>query len=244
MLAEDSAQQVISQNLANAGTTGYKEEIPRFATFEENLIACSSDQGAPALGSMGNGTDMTGTFTDLSDGPLQNTGNNLDIALRGDAYLALQTNQGVMYSRDGALTLGADGALVQATSGLPILDANGRKITISGTPKSITIQPNGNVDADGRTAGTIALYAVTAEDSPTKMGGNLISTSVQPAVIDPTKTELPPIMSGFLEGSNVNIVQEMVTMIACTRAYEANAKTLQAHDETLEKAVSDVGKVT
>jgi flagellar basal-body rod protein FlgG len=244
MLAEDAAQQVIAQNLANANTTGYKEEIPRFASFEENLVACSDDQGATALGSLGSGSSMTGTFTDLSDGPLQNTGNNLDIALRGDAYFGVQTNQGVMYSRDGALTLSSDGVLVQAASGLPVLSSTGRPISVSGKSKSVTIEPNGNVDIDGKTEGTIGLFSITASNNPTKMGGNLISTSGIPATLDPTKSTLPPVMSGFLEGSNVNIVREMVTMIACTRAYEANAKTLQAHDETLDKAVSDVGKVS
>ena len=75
------------------------------------------------------------------------------------------------------------------------------------------------------------------------MGGNLISTSDNPVQIDPATSPLPPMISGFLEGSNVNIVKEMVTMIACSRAYEANAKTLQAHDSIQEKAVSEVGKV-
>ncbi len=243
MIAEDAAQQVISQNLANANTTGYKEEVPRFASFEENLVACSDDTGNGALGSLGSGSTMTGTYTDLSDGPLQSTGNKLDIALRGDAYFAVQTGQGVMYSRDGALTLNSQGTLVQASSGLPVLDSTGRPIAVSGTSGSATIDSCGNVQIDGKTDAAIGLYSITATDNPTKMGGNLISTSDSPSVIDPAKSAIPPVMSGFLEGSNVNIVREMVTMIACTRAYEANAKTLQAHDETLDKAVSEVGKV-
>jgi flagellar basal-body rod protein FlgF len=243
MLAEDAAQQVIAQNLANASTTGYKEDIPRFTSFQENLVACSDDQGATALGDLGSGTEMTGTYTDLSDGPLIQTGNPLDIALSGDAYFSVPTNQGNMYSRDGALTLNNQSVLVQAASGLPVLDTNGRPITVSTNAKTVSISPDGDVEEDGALAGRIALFSITTASNPQKMGGNLISTSVPPARLDPAKLTMPPITSGSIEGSNVNIVREMVTMIACTRAYEANAKTLQAHDATIEKAVSDVGKV-
>jgi flagellar basal-body rod protein FlgF len=242
MLAEDAAQQVIAQNLANVNTTGYKEEVPRFASFQENLVACSDDTGT-SLGSLGSGSEMTGTFTDFSDGPLQQTGSNLDIAMRGDAYFSVQTNNGIQYSRDGALALSSEGVLVQAASGLPVLDTTGRPISVPGKSKQVTIDPSGNVEIDGKSAGDIGLFSITAIDNPTKVGGNLISTTDTPTVLDPAKTTMPPIEPGFLESSNVNIVREMVTMIACTRAYEANAKTLQAHDEILDKAVSDVGKV-
>ena len=101
MLAEDAAQQIIAQNLANASTTGYKEDIPLFQSFQENLVACSDDQGASALGSLGSGSSMSGVFTDLADGPLQQTGNSLDIAMRGDAYFSVQTGNGVMYLATG-----------------------------------------------------------------------------------------------------------------------------------------------
>jgi flagellar basal-body rod protein FlgF len=242
MLAEDAAQQVIAQNLANANTTGYKEDIPRFQSFEENLVACSDESGTP-LGPLGSGSNMMGTFTDLSDGPLQQTGNNLDIAMRGDAYFSVQTNQGVMYSRDGSLTLSNDGILVQASSGLPVLDTRGRTITTSTKSHQINIDSSGNVMVDGTNEGQIGIYTITPDDNPQKMGDNLLSTSDTPAALDPSEAALPPIVSGYLEGSNVNIVREMVTMIACTRAYEANAKTLQAHDAIQEKAVSEVGKV-
>jgi len=243
MLAEDAAQQVIAENLANANTTGYKEDVPRFASFEENLVAASDDQGGVSLGTLGSGSSMNSTFTDLSDGPLQQTNNNLDIAMRGNAYFSVQTLNGVLYSRDGALALSSNGTLVQAASGYPILNSQGRTITVSNRAKTVTIDPDGNIEEDGSSSGQIGLFSISAEDNPTKMGGNLISTSDTPVVLDPSKSSIAPIAVGYLEGSNVNIVREMVTMIACTRAYEANAKTLQAHDETLEKAVSQVGKV-
>jgi flagellar basal-body rod protein FlgG len=243
MLAEDAAQQVIAQNLANVSTTGYKEEIPIFQSFQENLVAASDEQGGAPLGTLGSGSSLTGTFTDFSDGPLQQTGNNLDIALRGNAYFSVQTPNGIMFSRDGALALGSTGILVQAASGNPVLDSAGRTISIAGKARQISIDPDGNVDVDGITAGTIGLFSITAADNPAKMGGNLITIADKPTLLDPSSLTLPPVMSGYLEGSNVNIVKEMVTMIACTRAYEANAKTLQAHDETLSKAVSDVGKL-
>src|SRR5579862_1650359 len=110
MLAEESAQQLIAQNLANSSTTGYKAEVPIFRSFDENLVAAATDDGVSPVGPLGDGTAQDASYTDLADGSLQPTGNPLDVALTGDAFLAVKTGQGTTsYTRDGALTINAEG---------------------------------------------------------------------------------------------------------------------------------------
>ena len=98
MMAEDAAQQVIAQNLANASTTGYKQDIPQFQSFDETLVAASgvdgTNNGGGTIGTLGHGAQISGIATDLSDGPMQATGNSLDVAMRGSAYLQVRTGTG------------------------------------------------------------------------------------------------------------------------------------------------------
>jgi flagellar basal-body rod protein FlgG len=244
MLAEENAQQIIAQNLANASTVGYKQEIPAFKTFEETLVSMVSDTGLDntAIGTLGQGATLDKTYTDLSEGPLEHTGNALDIALRGDAYISVQTPAGVAYSRDGELSINGQGLLVQNTTGLPVLDNGGKTISMpqSGTP---SIESDGDIRVNGQTIASLGLFAIDQDDDPTKLGDNLISVAAPPKAIDPQSDPTGFLQAGYLETSNVNIVKEMVTMIACQRSYEANAKALQSQDEMQDRAASQVGAV-
>ena len=244
MLAEESAQQLIAQNLANSSTTGYKAEVPIFRSFDENLVAAVSDQGVSPVGPLGDGTAQDGSYTDFADGSRQPTGNPLDIALTGDAFLAVKTGQGTTsYTRDGALSINADGMIVQVGSGFPVLDDRGQPITISGNSKKIQIARDGTVLVDGAPAAQLGLYAISRSSGAERVGSNLFSLAAAPQAVNAETDPNASVDSGFLEGSNVSVVREMVTMIACMRAYEANAKAVQAHDDENNKAVNDVGKV-
>jgi flagellar basal-body rod protein FlgF len=243
MLADDTAQQVIAQNLANASTTGYKQDIPVFKTFAETLISLVSEDGVDpqALGSMGHGATLDRIYTDLSDGPLQRTGNNMDVALRGDAYLSVQSPAGTAYTRDGGMSLNAQGTLVQASSGLPVLSDQGQPIDLSDKGQ-ITISSDGTVLQNNQSVAKLGLYSITNANDPSKIGDNLISVAQAPQAITANDAQ-GYVQSGYLEASNVNIVKEMVTMIACQRSYEANAKALQSEDAEQDKAVNTVGAV-
>lgn len=245
MLAEESAQQLIAQNLANSSTTGYKAEVPIFRSFDENLVAAVSDQGVSTVGPMGDGTAQDGSYTDFDDGSIQPTSNPLDVALTGDAFLAVKTGQGqTAYTRDGALTINSQGILVQIGSGFPVLDDRGQPISISGGSKKVQISRDGTVLVDGAPSATLGLFAITKANAPTRIGSNLFSLATPPKAVTPDSDPNAAVDSGFLEASNVSVVREMVTMIACMRAYEANAKAVQAHDDENNKAVNDVGKVS
>jgi flagellar basal-body rod protein FlgF len=244
MLAEDNAQQLIAQNLANASTIGYKQQIPVFKTFEETLVSMVSDTGVDngAVGMLGHGATLQQTYTDLSEGSLEHTGNPLDVALTGDAYLQVQTPSGADYSRDGELVLNGQGTLVQATTGLPVMDNRGQPISFpqTGTP---TINPDGTIEVNGQSIATLGLFAIDQANNPVKIGDNLISVAQPPAAIDPSSSKSGYVQPGYLEASNVNIVKEMVTMIECQRTYEANAKALEAQDTMQDRAASQVGQV-
>jgi flagellar basal-body rod protein FlgF len=245
MLAEESAQQLISQNLANSSTTGYKAEVPIFRSFDENLVAAVSDQGVSPVGPLGDGTAQDGSYTDFADGSMQPTGNPLDVALTGDAFLAVKTGQGTTsYTRDGALTINAEGMIVQVGSGFPVLDDRGQPITVGSSSKKIQIARDGTVLVDGTPSATLGLFAISKADAPMRIGSNLFSLANPAKAVTPDTDPNASVDSGFLEGSNVSVVHEMVTMIACMRAYEANAKAVQAHDDENNKAVNDVGKVS
>ncbi len=245
MLAEEAAQQVIAQNLANSSTTGYKQDIPVFKSFDETLVSLADSSGidSSAIGSLGHGAVLDRTYTDLSQGPLQATGNSLDVALSGDAYLRVQTPAGPAYTRDGAMTLNAQGTLVQVGSGYPILSDRGLPIVLPNTGASSNISTSGVVSVDGQTVGTLGLFAIDQANQPSKLGDNLISAAIVPKAIDTSSASGAYVQSGYLEASNVNVVKEMVTMIACSRSYEANEKLMQSQDQMQNEAVTTVGQV-
>lgn len=239
MLANQTALDAISENLANANTAGYKQDVPQFQSFGETLLRRinASTPGA-SIGGLGNGVTVEALATDFSDGGLQQTGNPLDVAVSGNAYLAVQTPQGVRLTRDGAMTRNKQGILVQANGGSPVLGRNGRPIQIPAGAKNITINPAGQITADGLSVGSLRLVGVSRATGATKVGDNLF-TQASLGNASPTAT----VQQGFLENSNVSVVKEMVAMIAVNRSYETNEKMLRAEDDATNKAVNDVAKV-
>ena len=238
MLANQAAQDTIAQNLANANTTGYKEDIPRFESFLSQSVASLSPADRASLGTIGSGAGLKDETTNFAEGGLQQSGNPLDVALTGDAALVIQTPSGPRLSRDGSLSLDAQGTLIQTNTGQPVLSSGNQTLSIPAKTKSIVISPQGDLTADGVKIGRIQMADLSSTVNPVKIGDNQYSvSSLQPA--SPTAT----IKQGYLESSNVSIVKEMVSMISIMRAYETNQKMLQAEDDTTGKATNEVSKV-
>ena len=149
MMANQAAQDTIAQNLANASTTGYKEDIPRFQSFGDALASRLSSDGSSAIGELGSGAGLSDTTTNFADGGVVQSGNPLDVALSGDAALVLQTPNGPRLTRDGSLTLDARGTIVETSGGLPVLGDSNQPLTIPAKTKDIVISPQGDVAADG-----------------------------------------------------------------------------------------------
>lgn len=239
MLANQTALEAISQNLANADTTGYKQDIPQFQSFSDTLLhRLSGDSAQVPVGGLGKGVTVESLATDFSAGSLQRTGNPLDLALTGNAALVVKTAQGLRITRDGAFTRNAKGLLVQTDGGDPVLDVKGQPIAIPIKSKDITIGADGVVTADGRQIAQLRLANISRAAGAAKIGDNQFTES---ALGKPSAGS--SVQQGFLESSNVSVVKEMVAMISVNRAYETNSKMLQAEDAATNKAVNDVAKL-
>ena len=238
MLANQAAQDTIAQNLANANTVGYKEDVPGFESLLSQPVSRLSPADRLSIGTMGSGAGLREVTTNFSQGGFQQSGNPLDVALTGDGALVIQTPTGPRLSRDGSLSLSARGVLVQANTGQAVLSDRNTVLSVPANAKNIVISASGEIAADGVNLGRIQTASLSPLVNPMKVGDNQYTvSSLRPA--SPAAT----IRQGFLETSNVSIVKEMVSMISIMRAYETNQKMLQAEDDTTGKATNEVGKL-
>ena len=231
MLAESRRQDVIAANLANATTTGFRRSVATSSPFAETLIR-NMDAGAAPVGVLTRGAQTEGVLMLETQGAIRATGNPLDIALVGDGYLTVDTAAGRRYTRDGALSIAADGRLV-SSQGDPVAGVDGPIRLTAGIP--VSIREDGTVTQDGAVRGRLLITAL-APGSQTAEGGSLVTGTA-------TGPGIARVRQGHLEASGVNVVTEMVELIRTMRAFEANQKVVQSHDEALQASVNRVGRV-
>ena len=237
MIAETIRTDTIANNLANVNTSGYKKDITVNKDFSTMLIHRINDgKGAPAIGHLGIGTAVDEIATSHAPGPVRPTGNKLDVAIAGKGFFVIATPNGERYTRDGSFTRNVQGELV-TQDGYRVSGANG-PILIPDIANRIDIAPDGRVLADDVEVGSLNIVQFQNEKQLLKQGANLyIANGADP------QTVTGQIEQGYLEQSNVNVVAEMVNLIAAYRAYEVSSKTVQAQDQMLDKAVNEVGRV-
>jgi flagellar basal-body rod protein FlgF len=227
MLAAQRWMDVQSNNLANATTIGFKQDGLVFGDyFERQLFA----QGRPqaALGSLGSGATVRSAYTDFSAGALKSTGNPLDLAIESPrGMFAVETPEGVRYTRNGAFTAGEDG-LLQTKDGLPVLDDRGRPIDVA--RGNVVVEPDGSVSVDGREVARIALF----DGNFAKAGGSLYDSA------DARPAPGIRILQGSLEESNVNTVAAMIEMIKIGRTFELAQKSIQSQDELTQRLIQSL----
>lgn len=217
---------VISNNLANASTAGFKADQIQ---FESVLANAKNDAQGPVYSS-------ERFSTDFSPGTLQKSDNVLDVALSGEGFFVVNTPQGPAYTRQGNFHRGAGNKLVTA-DGYEV-QGQGGAITMNGG--RIRIGDNGVVSVDGVAAGTLARVDFPKPYALSKVGGALFvpaDARTQPAAVT---TE---VKQGFLESSNVQVVVEMARMIEASRYFESCAKAVKSFDDLTAKAANDLGKV-
>jgi flagellar basal-body rod protein FlgG len=245
MEGQQTKLDAISNNLANVGTNGYKRAGVLFEDLMyQNLRpagAATSEQSQLPTGlQVGLGVRAAATTRNFGQGSLQQTGNNLDLAVKGQGFFQVQLPDGTTgYTRDGAFQVSAAGALV-TTAGYPVQPG----ITVPAGALAITIAPDGTVNAtiSGQTApqslGQLQLASFINPAGLEPRGGNLYgetAASGTPNAGAPASAGLGSLQQGFVEGSNVNVVEELVSMIATQRAYELNSKAIQTSDQMLQK---------
>jgi len=233
----------IAHNLSNVNTAGFKKAR---VEFEDLVYQQTTQAGSPTSTSsespigleIGLGTRPVATARDFGRGNLRNTNGPLDLAIEGRGFLQVTLPDGqTAYTRAGTLHLNAEGLIV-TSEGYPIEP----QITVPSNGTSITISKEGivSVSVAGQSApqelGTIELAAFQNPAGLTALGGTLFgvtSASGEPTTAVPGQEGLGTIVQGFLEESNVSIVEEMVNMILAQRAYEANSRVVRTSDEML-----------
>jgi len=246
MIAQQSNLDVISNNLANVNTTGYKKMR---AEFEDLMYQVAREPGAPVEPDsmiptgiqVGLGTRLVGTGRIMSPGNLQVTDNPLDISIEGDGFFQVTLPDGtIAYTRDGSWHLDGDGQIV--TSDGYLLEP---QITIPEDTVELTISPTGEVyvrqpgDVEPNQIGQIELARFVNPQGLRAMGKHLFPeppASGFPILGQPGEVGLGTLRQRTLEMSNVQVVEEMVAMIVTQRAYEANSKTIHTADELLQIA--------
>jgi flagellar basal-body rod protein FlgF len=253
MLANQTKMDVIAQNLANVNTPGYKRETTISQSFQSLLIQRINDRPEPGqvdnvptiVGPMGMGTFIANTATRLTEGPLQSTGNPLDVAIRGDGLFVVQTTNGLRYTRQGNFQQSADGRLVTADGWQ--VQLQGGAIAQAAPGERLKITRGGEVWAGDRLLGQLQIAASTQLGPLSKEGAGLWAVTPggqQAMIVGPGEANGGyQLETGSLEASNVNPITEMVEMISTMRAYEAAQRTIQTQDETLRRAVNDVGRI-
>lgn len=245
MEAQQMQLDVISNNLANSSTNGYKKS---HAVFEDLMYqnlrqvgSNTSEQSTLPTGlQLGLGVRTVATSRSFAQGNLQQTSNNLDVAIQGNGFFQVTMPDGTTgYTRDGAFQIDNTGRLV-TSNGLPILNG----ITIPANATNVSISQGGAVSATvpgnvtPQSIGTITLASFINPAGLEPKGQNIYAESAasgQPNAGTAGANGLGQLAQGFVETSNVNVVQELVTMIQTQRAYEMNSKAIQTSDQMLQK---------
>ena len=254
--ANQRSLEVTAHNLANAGATGFKRDLALAGHHRPHADNFSAG-GSPFAGLAGafdpfgfgaNQTDQTGgnslaaTALDLAQGPLEETGGDLDVALAGPGFFQVDDGGTPVLTRDGRFTRAADGTLVTADGARPVLAAGGGTIALPPGAAAVTISGDGTVSATLPGGGTAALGRLNvvipqSPDSLRKLGdGRLVHDGpARPA--NPGETQL---RQGYIEGSGVDAVKETMSMIEASRGFETNLNLVKLQDDTLGRLLNVV----
>jgi len=225
---------ILSNDMANAGTAGYRAEQTSFSTILSKQVTSGPGQLPAAFGTMGR------QYVDMSEGGVRMTGNPLDIALRGNAFLQVRMPDGSMaYTRAGDLQTTASGKLLTA-DGKPVLDASGRSITLP--PGKPVIATNGNISVNGQQVGQLGLAAISDLTKVKKQGGTLLITPASNVTAADPKAS--SIVQGSLESSNVNPILTMTKMMRVLRSYQSTLKVLEQYNQQMSQLNQQVARVT
>lgn len=257
-MAQTQRLDTIANNIANVNTPGFKKDQQVFQEYLTSFEKPQDVMNVPRVpasiesfydmqGGDKSFVDSKGTFTDFSQGSLRATGNPLDVAIDGKGFFEVSTPGGVRLTRAGNFTLDGMGQLV-TKDGFPVLkkadgaDLASRVIKATGTGP-IHIEDNGDVYQGTENLGSLSVVRAKNEDALKKIGNNLYD--LKPNLnADLQAMSTPSLKQGFIELSNVNIVQEMTDMISASRTFESTQKAIHAYDQMSDKIVNVVGKVT
>ena len=246
---EEKRMDVVTNNMANADTTGYKKIDVTSQSFDRQLAVKIDDETIglnlkQGIGGVNLGVKIGETFYDMSQGNFRQTEDQYNFALSGNGFFTISTTdksgtEHTRYTRDGDFTVTKDGFLV-TKDGDYVLAEGGNRIQIpDANLVKISVNQLGEIYSDNTYVATLQLVDFESYEALSSYGENMYEAVDGAVLTDADAT----VQQGFLEMSNVNMVTEMVDMIAITRAYETNQKMVQTIDKALDKAVNEIGRV-
>lgn len=218
--ASERRLETVSNNVANVATPGFKRQV----SFADTMSAQGAGSSGTALQNR----------ADMAAGKLSNTGNPLDLAIPGSGFFQLRAGGETVYSRQGQFKLAADGTVVNA-QGYVLQQAGGGDLVLD--REAVEILEDGTVMDGDRPVGRIGLFAAADPAAILPLGGSLFSISGDAA----EEVATPAVRQGMLEGSNVTLGEEMITMMASMRQAESGARLVQVYDDLLGRAISAFG---
>ena len=247
MVNEQHRLDTLANNLANADTNGYKKEGATSQAFDDVLAYKIKDVSEAGnlprrMGIINPGVKIGENYLDWSEGPFKETNSTFDLAIAGNGFFAIEFTSksgetSTKYTRDGNFTLDASGNLV-TQEGDYVLNSSGAHIKLNPNIEA-SINRQGQIMQNGAVVATVGVTDFEDYDYIEKYGENYYEP------VDGANTIAPnyQIYSGYLEQSNVSVVDEMVNMIAIQRSYEANQKLIQTFDSSLDISATQIGRV-
>ncbi len=238
-MANSYRQDVVANNLANVDTVAFKKDLALFKARPTEAAADGSARMTSALlENTGGGTFALPTYTDFSQGSLETSSSDYDVALVDDGFFQVQKDDQVMYTRDGRFMIGTDGtSLVTAAGQLPVLSADGNPISLL-QGISPVIDNNGYISQDGQAIAQIGTVKFSDNTQLKKVGNNLYEG--QPQSATPASVQM---RQNYVETSGVNSMEEITSMIKTQRLFQNNVTMLQIQDQTLGAAIAKLGSI-
>jgi flagellar basal-body rod protein FlgF len=256
-IAQSQRLDTISNNIANVNTPAFKKDQQLFREYltanekppsviQVPRIAASVESFYDMQGGDKSFVDANGTYTDFTQGGLKGTNNPLDVAINGKGFFEIATPSGVKLSRNGGFSIDGNGQVVTReghpvlAAGEPGADPASRVIRLTGQG-SLTISESGDIFEGENQVARLSVVDVPNKDSLSKFGNSLydFKKGFNPEVVNIAS---PSLKQGFIEASNVNIVQEMTDMITATRTFESTQKAISAYDSMADKLVNVIPK--
>jgi flagellar basal-body rod protein FlgF len=228
---QERSTQAMANNIANADTPGFRAMRPVFGQVMVNIRGAG---GLPGDSSMSFPQDRA-TWRDMSPGPLQTTGNKLDVAIDGEGFFVIETPNGERYTRAGRFSIGANGRLVDQ-EGNAVLDSRNRPISFSAQDTQIEITKSGTIQSEN---GEIARLLVVRFEKPQNLlgEGNRLFDANNEA---PVQIERPKVVQGALEGSNISPILEMTRLTAEMREFQYASNFTEREGERITNAVERI----
>ena len=226
-MALEKRMDTIANNIANLNTPGFRADGVKFDT-----VLSQSGGESVAFASSGR------PYISRQAGPMEYTGNSLDVAIGGDGWFALSTPGGQVYTRDGRFHLNAQGEL-QSVKGYSVLDPGGGPISLDPAAGPVEIRQDGSISQGGKPLGAIGLFLLPPQASLTHYDNSAVKSDQAGVVAEDLTTNT--VRQGYVEGANVNPVLEMTRLIAVSRAFDNAVAAIQQSDTKTEDAIRSLG---